>query len=74
LFPKLKKPLTGRRFETIPEIKENAAKELMDVTKEAFQDCFQEWKHRWNKCVRRGGQYFEGDPDMYLLNKVHFAL
>ena len=28
LFPKLKRPLKGRRFETIPEIKANATKEL----------------------------------------------
>lgn len=64
LFPKLKKPLKGRRFETIPEIKANATNELKNITKELFHDCFQTWKHRWDKCVRRGGEYFEGDPDV----------
>lgn len=64
LFPKLKKPLKGRRFETISEIKANATRELKAITKEAYQDCFNKWKHRWDKCVRWGGEYFEGDPDV----------
>lgn len=54
----------GRRFETIPEIKANATKELKVVTKEALQDCFIKWKHRWDKCVRWEGEYFEGDLDV----------
>ena len=64
LFPMLKRPLKGRRFETIPEIKANATKELKGIKKEAYRDCFHKWKHRWDKCVRWEGEYFEGDPDL----------
>ena len=46
LFPMLKIPLKGRRFETIPEIKANATKELKGIKKEAYLDCFRKWKHR----------------------------
>ena len=35
LFPMLKRPLKGRRFETIPEIKANATKKLKGIKKEA---------------------------------------
>ena len=40
LFPMLKRPLKGKKFETIPEITANAAKELKGIKKEAYQDLF----------------------------------
>ena len=60
----LKRPLKGRRFETIPEIKANATKELKGIKKEAYLDYFRKWKHCWDKCVRWEGEYSEGDPDL----------
>ena len=60
----LKRPLKGRRFETIPEIKANAMKELKGIKNEAYLDCFLQWKHHWDKCVCWEGEYFEGDPDL----------
>jgi hypothetical protein len=56
LFPKLKRPLKGSRFETHEDIMWNTTKEL-----EAFQKCFQQWKEYWAKCVEPQGAYFEGD-------------
>ena len=42
------------------EIKANVTKELKAITKEgAYQDGFKKWKHRWDTCVRWGGEYFE---------------
>ena len=35
--------------------------ELNTIPKEAFSACFQEWRHRWEKCVESQGNYFEGD-------------
>lgn len=61
LFPKLKSPLKGKRFQTVDEIKQNATRRLMDIPKSEFLACFQSWKQRWEKCVRSQGQYFEGD-------------
>ena len=63
LFPMLKRPLKGRRV----EIKINATKELKGIKTEAYLDCFRKEKHRWDKCVRWEGEYFEGDPDLQLL-------
>ena len=59
----LERPLKGR-FETIPETKANATKELKGIKKEACSDCLRKWKHRWDRCVRWEGEYFEGDPDL----------
>jgi len=47
LFPKLKSPVKGQRFTTIYEIKENSLTELRAIPETVFQDCFQQWKHRW---------------------------
>jgi hypothetical protein len=35
--------------------------ELNIIAKEAFSECFQQWRHRWEKCVEFQGDYFEGD-------------
>ena len=64
LFPMLKRPLKGRRFETIPETNANATKRLKGIKKEAYLNCFREWKHRRDKCVSWEGEYYEGDPDL----------
>jgi len=26
-----------------------------------FQDAFQNWKNRWERCIKSGGEYFAGD-------------
>jgi hypothetical protein len=61
LFPKLKKTLKGRRFQTIEEIQENAITELRAITESAFQEEFQQRKKRWEWCIASRGIYFEGD-------------
>jgi hypothetical protein len=60
LFPKLKSTLKGRRFQTIQEM-ENSQPELRAILKKAYQDCFQKWQWRWERCINAGGEYFEGD-------------
>lgn len=46
LFPKLKRPLKGRRYATIDD---------------DFFKCFEDWEKRWHKCIISEGNYFEGD-------------
>jgi len=61
LFPKLKTTLKGRRFQTIEEIKETAIRELRTITESAFQQAFEQWKKRWERCIASRWDYFEGD-------------
>lgn len=61
LFPKLKLPLRGTRFESIESIKENSWKELKAIPENAYKKCFEDWKKRWRMCVASNGDYFEGD-------------
>ncbi|KAJ4426640.1 hypothetical protein ANN_26438 [Periplaneta americana] len=51
LFPKLKTPLKGSRFESREEIMRNATTELNTIPKEDFQRCFRQWKDR--SCLKR---------------------
>jgi hypothetical protein len=42
------------------EIQENAIREQRVVTESAFQEAFQQWKKRWERCVVSRRDYFEG--------------
>ena len=58
LFPKLKLPLRGTRFQSIECIKENSRRELKSITENAFKKCFDDWIIRWYECIISGGAYF----------------
>jgi len=61
LFPKLKTNLKGRCFQTAEEMQENAIRELRAITESVFQEAFQQWKKRWERCIASRQDYFEGD-------------
>ncbi|UYV63887.1 hypothetical protein LAZ67_2005888 [Cordylochernes scorpioides] len=61
LFPKLKRPMKGRRYATLDEIKTASKEELKKIFKNDFLKCFEDWKNRWHKCIISHGDYFEGD-------------
>jgi len=60
-FPKLKSSLKGRRFQKVEEIEENSIRNLRAIPQNTFQDSFQNWKKRSERCIKSGGEYFEGD-------------
>ena len=60
LFPKLKKPLKGQRFDDKTTVGNNATSVLKAIPKSEFQDCFEKWKYRWNRVIQSSGNYFEG--------------
>jgi len=53
--------LKVRFFFEHAEIQENAIRELRAITESAFQEAFQQWKKRWERCIASRGDYFEGD-------------
>jgi len=61
LFPKVKMTMKGKHLELIQDIEAATTAQLKTLTKEDFQNCFRKWQERWDKCVRSGGEYFEGD-------------
>ena len=53
--------LKGRRFENIEDIQAETQKVFDTLTEKNFQDAFQTWRRRWDRCLHAGGNYFEGD-------------
>ncbi|UYV69441.1 K02A2.6-like [Cordylochernes scorpioides] len=45
LFPKLKRPMKGRRYATLDEIKTASKEELKKILKNYFLKCFEDWKN-----------------------------
>jgi hypothetical protein len=60
LFSKMKIKLKGRRFDTVEEIQAETQTALKTLTKKDFQDAFQKWQKRWDRCARPQEGYFEG--------------
>jgi hypothetical protein len=48
------------KYEVLSKSSRNL-KVLNTLTKKDFQDAFQKWQKRWDRCVRSQGDYFEGD-------------
>jgi len=61
LFPKMKFKLKGRRFDNIEDIQAERQKVLDTLTEKNFQDAFQKWRRRWDRCLHAVRNYFEGD-------------
>ena len=61
LFPRLKNHLKGHHFGTLDNIQKSVTDELKGIPAEAFQHCYEHWKHRLRRCVAAQGNYFEGD-------------
>ncbi|PNF35319.1 hypothetical protein B7P43_G04817 [Cryptotermes secundus] len=57
LFPKMKIKLKGRRFDTAEEIQAETQTVLRvnTLTKKDFQDAFEKWQKRWDRCMRSQG-------------------
>jgi hypothetical protein len=56
----MKIKLKGRRFDTGEEIQAETQMALNTLTKKDFQDAFQKWQERLDRCVCSQGDYFEG--------------
>ncbi|UYV70483.1 hypothetical protein LAZ67_7003251 [Cordylochernes scorpioides] len=75
LFPKLKRPMKGRRYATLDEIKRASKEELKKILKNDFLKCFEDWKNRWHKCIISHGDYFEGDKiDAITVTSINASL
>ena len=61
LFPKMKRDLKGKCFQNVEEVREKTTETLKAITLQEFQNCFEQWKKRWDNCIDSQGEYFEGD-------------
>jgi hypothetical protein len=61
LVPKMKFKLKGCRFDTSEEIQAESQRVLDTLTEKDFQEAFQKWRRRWDRCLHAGWNYFESD-------------
>jgi hypothetical protein len=59
--PKIKLKLKGPRFCTIEEIQAESQRFFDTLTENDFQEAFQKWRRRWDRCLHARRNYFEGD-------------
>jgi hypothetical protein len=60
LFPCLKSIIKGARFADVAAIQERVTAVMRSIPKEAFADSFQKLYERFQQCVVKDGDYFEG--------------
>jgi len=53
--------LKGRHFDDIDDIRSNTTAALKAIPQNHFQNCFEWWTRRWQRCIASQGEYFEGD-------------
>ena len=58
-FPALKSHLRGIRFSSVHDIRVEVTKFNNSLGQRWFQDVYDKWVHRHNKCVEHAGRYFE---------------
>jgi len=61
VFAKMKRRLKGQCFVSIKEIQAESQQVLNMLTVEDFNECFQKWQNRWDRCIQAQGDNFEGD-------------
>ena len=57
----MKRDLKGKRIQNVEEVRKKTTEALNAVTLQEFQNYFEQWKRRWDKCIESQGEYFEGD-------------
>jgi len=55
VFPKMKLRLKGRRFVSIEEIQAKSQQVLNTLNPADFNECFQKWQNRWERCIQAQG-------------------
>ena len=60
LFPKLKKPLRGKRFRSIEEISNEVTQVIRRINNEGVLSGIQDLPKRWTSVIKHNGDYIEG--------------
>jgi len=57
--------------ETIDVFYIKTTEALKGVTLQQFQNCFEQWKERWDKCIDCQGEYFVGDYILEMFREIY---
>jgi hypothetical protein len=71
LFPRMKRDLKAKSFQNLEEVRAKTTEALNDITLQEFQNCFEQWKNRWNKCIDSQGEYVVGDYILKIPREIY---
>jgi hypothetical protein len=60
LFPKLKKPLHGKRFRSLEEVSNEVTREIRLINNEGVLTGIQDLSKRWTAVIKHSGDDIEG--------------
>jgi hypothetical protein len=60
VFPKLKKPLCGRRFRNFEEVSNEATRVIRRINNEVVLTGIHDFPKRWTAVIKHNGDYIEG--------------
>jgi len=60
LFPKLKKPLRGKRFRSVEEVSNEVTRVIRHINKEGVLTGIQDLPKRWTPVIKHNGDYIDG--------------
>ena len=60
LFPKLKKPLRGKRFRSVKEVSNEVTRVIRGINNEGILTAIQDLTKRWTAVIKHNGDYIEG--------------
>jgi len=60
LYPKLKKPLCGKRFRSLEEVSDEVARIIRRINNEGVLTGIQDLPKRWTAVIKHNGVYIEG--------------
>ena len=60
LFPKLKKPLRGKRFGSIEEVPNEVTRVIRRINNEGVLTGIKDLSKRWTAVIKHNGDYIEG--------------
>jgi len=66
----MKRDHKGKRFQNVEQVrgKNDGGREAYHFAK--FQNCFEQWKKWWDKCIDFQGEYFEGDYILKMFREI----
>ena len=60
LFPRLKRQLTGRKYQTRKNLGSAIFQFLNSIPRKDYENAFKNWIKRLKLCVSNSGEFFEG--------------
>ena len=74
MFPRLKRPIKDKHFETTEGIQAACAAAFKTILENASRDDINAWKSRWQRCVDAEGAYFESFKRILTLGSTMFFI